>query len=63
MSRNLNIWKVPDEICLKMRLLCVGQGISMAKLLTNLVEKAWIEDKTVVGKLQERKMKRVIKKW
>jgi len=63
MSKNLNIWRVPDEICLKMRLLCVGKGISMSMLLTELVDREWNEDKTVPHKLRVRRMKKIIKRW
>lgn len=63
MSRNMSICKVDDQIYLKFRLLCAGQGVSMAKLLEILIEKAWAEDATVPSKSGKTKMKRIIKRW
>lgn len=63
MNKNLHIWNVDDVTHLRMKLLCSVRGISMAKLLENLIEKEWNSDKTIPDKLQTRKMTRIIKKW
>lgn len=63
MGRSVHIWGVPEETHLKMRLLCAGQGISMAKLLEKLVAREWLEDKTVPDKPQKRKMRKIIGRW
>lgn len=63
MGKSVHIWNVSEQIHLKMRLLCTGRDISMAKLLEELIEKEWNNDKTIVGKLEKSKMKRIIKRW
>jgi len=63
MKQNMNIWGVPDQTRLKMKLLCVGRHLSMAELLTEIVEKEWSDDKTIVDKLEKRKLGRIIKKF
>jgi hypothetical protein len=59
----MTISNVKDEIHLKMRLLSIGRGISMAELVSQLVNDAWSSDKTVPDRKKVRWMKRLIKKW
>ena len=63
MGRSLHIGNVDEQTHLRMRLLATGQGVSMARLLEKLIEKAWAEDKTIPDKSQTRKMRRIIGRW
>ena len=48
---------------LKMRLLAVGRGLTMAELLKELVSQAWNEDKSIPTPKAKSRMRKVIKKW
>jgi len=63
MGKNVHIWNIDEETHLKLRLLSTGRGVSMGKLLTDMVEKEWNADKTILDKLQKRKVKRLIKRF
>jgi len=63
MGRSVHIWNVDEETHLKMRLLCAGRGISMGKLLSDMIGKEWQIDKTAVGKLEKRRIRKIVKRW
>ena len=63
MKKTVAICSVLDDIHLKMKLLCIGRNVSMAELLKEMVEKEWESDKTIVDKLQKRKLGRIIRKF
>ena len=59
----MQIWNVNEETRLKMKLLCAGRNLSMAKLLESIVEKEWLADDTEIGKLEKNRMRRIINKF
>lgn len=61
-GRHLNICSVPDEVRLRMRLICIGRNLSMAALLSQMVAKEWKEDRTLLNGTNKRKVRRFIKR-
>lgn len=63
MKKNMAIWQVDRQIYLKMRMLAIGKGLSMAKLLEKMVSEYYESDKTLPpAKDKLRKVKRFVKK-
>ena len=63
MCKNVAIVNVPEITYLRMKILCSVHGITMANLLEKLINREWDEDKTIMDKVQKRKIKRIIKRW
>lgn len=63
MAKTWSVYNLSPEIKLKLHLLAVGRGVTIAKLIEQLVLQAWEADKTTITKEMKRKMKRIIKKW
>jgi len=63
MKQNVTIWQVDREVYLKMRMLAIGEGLNMAKLLEKMVNEHYESDKTLPpAKDKLRKVKRFVRK-
>lgn len=62
MSRNMSIREVDDQVYLKFRLLCLGNGLNMAGMLKKMVDYQYENEKNIPGKSQQRRMKKFVKK-
>ncbi len=62
MTKTLYIYNVDEQTYVKMRMLCLGKGLTMPKLLEELVDNAYQTDKTIPDKSRLRKMKRFVKR-
>ena len=62
MGKTLTISNVSTEVRLKMRLLCVARGITMAVLLAELVDREWMSDSTVASDELVRVARRLVKR-
>ena len=63
MNKTWYIRGISDAVKLKLRLLAAGRGTTIGQLLTELADKAWLEDNTQPDKRAARKMKRIIEKY
>ena len=62
MRKTLTIYNVDIETRLRMRLLCVAKGITMAKLLSVMVDREWQnEDNTIATSKLTRLTRRLTK--
>lgn len=62
MTKKLEIYNVDEQTHIKMRLLSIGKGLTMAQLLRELVDNAYQTDQTIPGKSKITKMKRFVKR-
>ena len=63
MKQNISIWQVDRQIYLKMRMLSIGKGLSMANLLEKMVSTYYESDKTLPpSKDKLKKVKRFVRK-
>jgi len=62
MTKKLYISGVDEQTYIRMRMLSIGKGLTMPKLLKELVDNAYQTDKTVPDKSRLRKMKRFVKR-
>ncbi|MBA7472058.1 hypothetical protein ES707_07378 [subsurface metagenome] len=62
MVRNLVIRGTDEETYVRMRMLCIGKGLTMPQLLKELVDNAYQTDKTIPSKTKITKMKRFVKR-
>ena len=61
MRKTLTIYNVDIETRLRMRLLCVAKGVTMAQLLTIMVDKEWNGDNTIATDKLKRLTRRLTK--
>jgi hypothetical protein len=62
-TRNLNVWRVPADTILKLRILCAARGISMSRLITELTELEWERDNSVPTKEKAKKIRKLVIRW
>lgn len=61
MNRTMNIRNVDDQTYIRFRLLCLGNRLNMAGMLKKMADYWYENEKTLMGKGEQRKMKRFIK--
>lgn len=59
----MNIVGISADTRLKLKLLAAVNGVSMIKMVSDLIEKAFNDSSLVVSKRQKTKMRRIIKRW
>ena len=61
--RSVLIHNVTDQTYLRMKLLCLGHGLTMAKTLQKMVDDWYEKEKNIPDKGKLRIMKRFVKKY
>lgn len=61
MARYILIKDVNEQTYIRMRMLCLGKGVTTRQLFEELVDNAYKSDTTIPDKSRLRKMKRFVK--
>jgi len=63
MKKTFTIWQCDSETSLRLRILAINRGITVGKMLEELVNERWDKEKAVSDRITVHKIKKLARTW
>ena len=63
MKKTFSIWQCDSETALRLRVLALNKGITVANMLESLVNEQWDKEQAVGRKITGHKIKKITGRW